>query len=310
MNLADKLGMSGKEISIDWELTPQMSFSFFESWGGRERVPDSFEMFYYFYIDNYSSPPTLYLMERAVKHAQLLAWIEAPQELLARCIAEQGYDIRDKNYTINATLKEWLEANIMSGRHLDLVHRLTPEPQEAPATGLPGKDEPHPPITRIDLRSVGTVVSVEETTGIVKSYNFYDSRQNPTGCFENYLVDNQDGLTISDLTTGLMWQRGGTSITSIKTMTNKRIPALNQEKFAGFNDWRLPTMEEALSLLEQTANRNGQHLHPGFSEEQGYIFLSDRRKPGGYWFVDFGQAMVFWASGTIPGGFGRVCRRL
>jgi hypothetical protein len=38
-----------------------------------------------------------------------------------------------------------------------------------------------------------------------------------------------------------------------------------------------------------------------------YIPLTDASQ-GGYWFVDFRHARVFWASGTFAGGLGRVCR--
>ena len=82
----------------------------------------------------------------------------------------------------------------------------------------------------------------------------------------------------------------------------------NDVFFAGFNDWRLPTIEEALSLLEAEKSTEGFHLHRCFDTTQGYIFTADKRKPGGYWFVDFRQANVFWAAGTLSGGFARLCR--
>jgi hypothetical protein len=89
-----------------------------------------------------------------------------------------------------------------------------------------------------------------------------------------------------------------------------QIEALNKEGFAGYQDWRMPTLDEALSLMEAKVNEKGVYLHPCFSKEQPFIFTSARRKPTGYWFVDYKQGKVYWSSGTVPGGFSRLCRNI
>ena len=48
--------------------------------------------------------------------------------------------------------------------------------------------------------------------------------------------------------------------------------------------------------------KHGLHVHPCFAGTQGYVFTADSRKPGGFWFIDFRQARVYWASGTMAGG--------
>jgi len=88
----------------------------------------------------------------------------------------------------------------------------------------------------------------------------------------------------------------------------KAVEQLNHKGFAGFSDWRMPTLAEAMSLMKSGLNCKGVHLHPCFSKEQPFIFTSSRRKPGGYWFVDFKQGRTYWSSGTVPGGFARLCR--
>jgi hypothetical protein len=108
--------------------------------------------------------------------------------------------------------------------------------------------------------------------------------------------------------TGLMWQRGGIDIMSHRSM-RKEIERINVQGFAGYSDWRLPTMAEALSLLEREKSVHDQFLYRCFSGEQPFVFVDAVRKPGGQWFVDFKQGRAFWSSGTIPGGFGRLCRR-
>jgi hypothetical protein len=178
---------------------------------------------------------------------------------------------------------------------------------EALETGLPAKDAKHPKLAKVKLRHEKAFVSEEEIGGVVAKFNFFDSQRNPKGDFQNYLVDNGDGLTVTELVSGVMWQRGGCDITTHRHVA-AYVKKQNTQKLAGFSDWRQPTVEEAVALLVATRNDKGLYLHPCFSKEQPFIFLADQRKPGGYWFMDFKQGTVFWASGTIPGGFGRLCR--
>ena len=89
MSLFKHLDVAGKP-QIDWEMTPEYTFGTFESWGGKERLRNNNERFYYFFVDGWSKPPKLCLMERAVKYARVLAEIKAPEEMVRRCIQEQG----------------------------------------------------------------------------------------------------------------------------------------------------------------------------------------------------------------------------
>ncbi len=162
-------------------------------------------------------------------------------------------------------------------------------------------------VEQVELSSEPSVINDDEITDVIKAHGFYDNDINKDGNFENVLVDNEDGLTVTDLKTGVVWQKGGLDIASIRTM-QKEIEKLNATGFAGHNDWRMPTMEEAMSLMETEKNSKGVFLNPCFSKEQPFIFVAAQRKPGGYWFVDYKQGRAFWSSGTIPGGFGRVCR--
>ena len=302
-----KLGI-GETVSIDWDITPADTFGIFESWGGKDRVRSKNERFYYFYIDNWAHPAKLFLMERGIKFARVLARIDAPQEMIDSCVAGQGKGLLDKSYAIDGTIKQWLKENILEADGESKVLPVEGDfEQESLETGLPGKDESVPELETIKLRDEPAIIAEDEVADIVTRNKFFDSQHNPGGVFENYLVDNGDQLTVTDLRTGIMWQRGGCDITTIKQV-QLYVQKLNQEKFSGFDDWRLPTAEEAFSLLESSKNDKGLYLHHCFSRDQPFIFLSDKRKPGGYWFMDFKQGTIFWASGTIPGGFGRVCR--
>ena len=130
---------------------------------------------------------------------------------------------------------------------------------------------------------------------------------NPQGSFANDLLDCGDHLTVIDVQTGLVWQRFGLELASIREI-RRSIEDLNRQGFAGHHDWRMPTLEEALSLMAPAVNTKGLHLPPCFSRELPFVFVSARRTPTGYWFVDYKQGKVYWSSGTVPGGFCRLCR--
>jgi hypothetical protein len=311
MGLFNKLGI-GSDITpaIDWELIPAETFAIFESWGGRERVKSSKERFYYFFIDNWETPPTLCLMERGIKHARVLAKINAPQELIDNAVAVQGKTMGlDRSYAIDEPLKQWLLENVVDtsddSRVLPLPYGLE---EQVADYSLPKKTDSLPGIETVNLTYDKTSIEENDVPGLVKKHNFFDSQYNPQGKFANYLVDNNDGLTVTDKVTGLMWLREGYDLTSIRKMLG-HVKDANDKSIAGFSDWRLPTMEEALSLMETKPNVYDLHLHPCFSGKEPFIFLHEKREPGGYWFCDYKQGTVFWASGTIPGGFGRLCRK-
>ncbi len=313
MGLFQKLGFTSQVTpAIDWDLLPAEAFAIFESWGGKIRISSPDERFYYFFIDTWENPPNLCLMERGVKFARVLARIDAPQEMIDRAVANQGKTMGlDKSYAIDENLKKWLIENVVDCENTSKVIPLESSfEKESTESGLPGKDTPLPPdLHTSTLPQISQDIQEEDVANIAKQNNFYDSRHNPNGSFSNFLVDNNDGLTVTDKATGLMWQRGGNDITSIRR-TKDYVKKTNQDNFAGFSDWRLPNMAEALSLMEQKENAKGVHLHPCFSKEQPFIFVAQERDPGGYWFCDFKQGTLFWASGTIPGGFGKLCRAL
>ncbi len=315
MGMFQKLKI-GDEVTpeIDWEMTPELTFGTFESWGGRERVRSrvsNTERVYYFFVDNWEQTPKLCLMERGVKHAEVVAEIKAPEEMLKSCVAKQGSSsLFEKSYAVDTTIKEWLIANILTGENDSKVIPITKE------VIVEDMGEPLPLLGKsnfsgdvITLPSEESFLQEEEIGTFMQKWNFFEKEHNPKGAFHNHFVDVGDGQTVVDQKTGLMWQRTGLDITSIRTML-RNIERLNKEGFAGHHDWRMPSMEEAMSLMEPTKNRKGVHLRRCFSREQPFVFVAAKRKPGGYWFVDYKQGRCFWSSGTIPGGFARLCRSL
>ena len=101
--------------------------------------------------------------------------------------------------------------------------------------------------------------------------------------------DNGDG-TVTDTEAGLMWKQTDayqdTSKWSNWFTGLDYIRELNLDKFAGFNDWRMPTLEEAEGLYdEDTFIRDMDRLE---------IFIDSAFSPGG--------GFTTWTSDERPHG--------
>lgn len=312
MGVFHKIKVGDQIISpIDWEMDPSLSFGTFESWGGRERVRNNDECVYYFFIDNWGEEPKLCLMERAVKHAKILAEVKAPVEIIKNCVKGQGTSaIFEKSYAINENIKQWLIDNVLdNGDSKLIIPEVVIEHIEDMGAQLPDLECSEYKGDKVVLPSEARIITDDEISDIIKKWNFFDRELNPSGKFDNAFASTPNDEIVVDLRTQLMWQTGSIDIGSIRHVQRK-IVETNGASFGGYSDWRLPTMEEAMSLMEPTKNSKDVYLNPCFSKEQPFIFVGAQRKPGGYWFVDFKQGRAFWSSGTIPGGFGRLVRNV
>ncbi len=138
------------------------------------------------------------------------------------------------------------------------------------------------------LRSKPMTVSDEEFR---KVFRLNDERR-PLEYVKNDYEDNKDG-TISDHATGLMWQQSGSGGILYKK-TGEYVSKLNSDQFAGYDDWRLPTIDELMSLLEPEEQSNDLYISTLFDKEQRWCWSSDRRLSEGAWGVRFSYGLVYW----------------
>jgi len=116
-------------------------------------------------------------------------------------------------------------------------------------------------------------LSEDAVRTMVKKYDFFDSEWNPNGTFANGFIDNGDG-TLTDKATGLMWEGGGSPSARIFKRSEFYVKKLNEDKFAGYSDWRLPTVEELASLLKKDEN-NLIHIDPLLAKKQRSCWSAD-----------------------------------
>ena len=147
--------------------------------------------------------------------------------------------------------------------------------------------------SKFKLRESEKYYSWDDIVKIIKDNNFYASNINKSGNFENDFVDNGDG-TVLDRKTGLMWQKSGSNNYMSFQDAKNYIRNLNQERFAGYNDWRLPTIEELASLLESTKLNGDLYIYPVFDRQQNGCWSSTTRSSGSWWVVDFFYGDVYW----------------
>jgi hypothetical protein len=92
-----------------------------------------------------------------------------------------------------------------------------------------------------------------------------------------------------------MWHRSGSPRYMSLPAARDWISSLNRRNHAGFSDWRLPTMEEAVSLMEARKYASGLHLNPIFQGKTRSIWTADTFGQQ-YWIVyfDHGYTDVNW----------------
>lgn len=127
------------------------------------------------------------------------------------------------------------------------------------------------------LRNIPKNITVQELSNTIKEHNFFEKDINPEGAFRSGYLENGNG-TVTDSSTGLMWQKGGT----VKSMTiyeaQLYVNNLNKQKFCGNSDWRLPTLEELASLPREN-QVDGLHIDAVFDRTQRRLWSSDISNP-------------------------------
>ena len=120
-----------------------------------------------------------------------------------------------------------------------------------------------------------------------------DKLWQPKRYISNSYQINPDG-TISDLTTGLVWQQSGSKFPLTWQQARTYVDQLNDEAFAASRRWRLPTIDELISLLTKTPSGRDYCIEPVFNPAQKWLWSCDRRSFTAAWYVSIDLGFVAW----------------
>jgi hypothetical protein len=113
--------------------------------------------------------------------------------------------------------------------------------------------------------------------------NFFDSSRNMDGHpAAATLKTLLNGALVEDRVTGRIWTRScGTALPYIgQTHARMVVSQANTDRLGGSDDWRLPTLEEAMSLMTREKNAKGLFISNHFSDD-GYVLTCDTHVGGG-----------------------------
>jgi len=136
----------------------------------------------------------------------------------------------------------------------------------------------------------GVYLSEGEAKQMLRAYNYFDRGFNPDGAGGQHQYEklNRNGANlVFDRVNGLTWQQSGSEGYVRYEQVQAYVVKLNKEKFGGYSDWRLPTLNEGMSLMERE-KINDLFLNKVFDRKQTWIWtMSKVGLRGMTWYVSF-----------------------
>lgn len=149
---------------------------------------------------------------------------------------------------------------------------------------------PKPPQIVLRSKPLNELSWAEVANEMLQEKDFFDARWHKLGnSLRNKYekIERNGHKIVIDHTTGLTWQQTG----SLKSYVNieKYIRGLNQQNFGGHKTWRLPTLEEAMSLIKPQKNHYELYIDPAFDQKQKRIWTADKEDEISAWVVYFDE---------------------
>jgi hypothetical protein len=147
-----------------------------------------------------------------------------------------------------------------------------------------------PPVSAVTLRAGPAVVSAEQARAMVVQRNFFHARWNAAGATTPPDLERElrgTDVVIKDKRRQLMWQQSVSPRTLDHDGARQYVQEqLNARRYASHDDWRLPTLEEAMSLMG-TGTAEDCRLHKLFDRSGPITRTADTTDSGRDWIVYF-----------------------
>jgi hypothetical protein len=134
----------------------------------------------------------------------------------------------------------------------------------------------------------------EAVIAMLKRRGYYDKswHKDGKGILHLYQLQEKHGAKlVVDYAADLVWQQSGSKSVMTFEDAEAYIRQLNIEKHGGYNDWRLPTLEEAMSLMESEKKNGDLFVAPIFDQIQKWIWTADKKNANLAWVVIYYDGM-------------------
>jgi hypothetical protein len=118
--------------------------------------------------------------------------------------------------------------------------------------------------------------------------------------------DKPPGM-VADPATGLRWQRSGSRLPLTWRQAQAYIQRLNETGFGGLTNWRLPTVDELMTLLRPVPQGHNLCMAPIFDPLQKRLWSIDRRSFTAAYYVSVDLGFVAWQDFSAPYHVRAVC---
>jgi hypothetical protein len=147
------------------------------------------------------------------------------------------------------------------------------------------------------LRREYKSLNEQEISQMLGARNIFDAEKNPSGHFRHqYEIRNVSGLRlIFDHATKLVWMRQQNLVKMNLKKAKDWIGSLNNVGYGGISNWRLPTVEEAASLLEKNPDDEKVFLDAIFGKGIESIWTGDSFTESKSWIIDFRDGLIDYA---------------
>ena len=205
---------------------------------------------------------------------------------LMAALAKPGFRARIGGKGVLSKMLLWVApAVVIAGTALLLQQTQSSGDGGARSAAPPNRTEAGPAVR---LRSEPATVTAEQAKVMLARYNFYCKGANEAGTgivhrFATRVIG--ETVVVEDEATGLMWEKGGSGRPILGEAKGEYVRAVNDRAPGGFRDWRLPTLEEAMSLMSRQ-QEDKFHIDPIFERGPApFTWTSDQRNEERGWVV-------------------------